>query len=107
MDRNTFLQRTKLKTKDIEIPDTGTVRVRELSAVQVSNYAKQHKAGAEEIDLLVSLVIGSVIDESGNPLFKETEAERQEIRELPLSVLKAIADTATELAGITEDAKKN
>ena len=44
-----------------------------VSAVQVSNYAKQHKAGAEEIDLLVSLVIGSVIDESGNPLFKDTE----------------------------------
>jgi hypothetical protein len=105
VDRNTFLAKAKLKVKDVEIPDMGTVKLRELSAAQVSHYAKQHKAGAEEIDLLTSLVIGSVIDDSGHPLFQDADAPH--IREMPLHVLKAVADNAVELAGIADDSKKN
>lgn len=107
MNRETFISRAKLKTRDIDIPDLGIVKVRELSAAQVSAYASEAKAGKEEIDLLASLVIGSVVDESGKPIFSDTDQDRKVVRDMPLSILKAVAETAADLAGITADSKKN
>jgi hypothetical protein len=106
IDRNEFLTRGKTrKTADVEIPDMGTVAVRELSAAEVSQYVKRHQDGQDDVDSLAWLVTTSAIDDAGKPLFRPEDAA--ELRDMPLHVLKPIADAVAKLAGLDGDAKKN
>jgi hypothetical protein len=68
-----------LKTKDIEIPDLGTVRIQELKGRQRDDFerstAQGQKANNDFRKLRAKLVVASLVNEDGTLMFVESEID--------------------------------
>lgn len=101
LNREALLARS-LSRREVELPDVGTVTVRELSAAEVGQYVKLHKADdADELSMLAWIVCRAVCDDQGKPLF--TDADLDAIKGMGLKTLKAIAEAVAGLSGLTDD----
>lgn len=103
----------KLKTKDVEVPGLGTVRVRQLTARQrdiheQSVYAAREKSGADP-EFRARVVAMGVIGEDDKRLFKDEDI--QEVSTFGADIIDLLYDEVAGLSGITskavEQAEKN
>lgn len=99
--------RRQAKTKDVELPDIGAVRLRSLSAGDAiafqSEVKKAQAAGRNEEELTFSFIARSWIDEAGELLFPEAEGI-EFAKTLDPETFKALAEEALKLNGLSEEA---
>jgi hypothetical protein len=95
MDKQTFFEATKPKSALVEVNGV-TVRVRELSARALQDLLEIKDRG----EFLVRLVLSTVVDEQGSPLFTEDDVGR--LHDTSPHALKVLADKAIELSGFAE-----
>lgn len=108
--RDQFLAKAKASFRTVDMEAFGlSIRIRELSAGEVKEVAKQ---GDASIHGNVPLLIASIIDpETGERLFRDCPEDRELLNGLPLSEVNRVADAIMELNNIKgekdEDAVKN
>src|SRR5688572_30312178 len=84
--------------------------VREVSAAEAKEYTEKQRAkGADDLGVAAWLVVRVVCDAEGRPVLTGDDVEA--VKELRLSVLKAVGEAAAKVSGWdkggAEDAKKN
>ncbi|WP_374690313.1 hypothetical protein [Accumulibacter sp.] len=92
---------------DREVPGVGTVRLRELSAPEVSDLREACKTEAQKADFGFHLVIASVVDDTGTPTF--TAADLPALRASAQSRIGELVSAVMTVNGfsVREDAAKN
>ncbi|HMW57857.1 MAG TPA: hypothetical protein PKA47_19950 [Accumulibacter sp.] len=92
---------------DRDVPGVGTVRLRELSAPEVSEIREACKTEAQKADFGFHLVIASVVDDTGTPTF--TAADLPALRASAQSRIGELVSAVMTVNGfsVREDAAKN
>ena len=92
---------------DRDVPGVGTVRLRELSAPEVSEIREACKTEAQKADFGFHLVIASVVDDTGTPTF--TAADLPALRASAQSRVGELVSAVMTVNGfsVKEDAAKN
>ncbi|MCM8580280.1 hypothetical protein [Accumulibacter sp.] len=92
---------------DRDVPGVGTVRLRELSAPEVSDLREACKTEAQKADFGFHLVIASVVDDTGTPTF--TAADLPALRASAQSRIGELVSAVMTVNGfsVREDAAKN
>ncbi|GEM_PF-2868900 len=90
-----------------DVPGVGTVRLRELSAPEVSDIREACKTEAQKADFGFLLVIASVVDDADQPTF--TAADLPALRASAQSRIGELVSAVMAVNGfsIQEDAAKN
>ena len=102
LSKATLLDKSALKRKDIEVPDVGTISIRQLSAAEVEELAKFEKANKDKgLDHLAWIFIRTVCTETGEAMFVKEDTDR--IKQMPLALLKAVTEEAVKFSGIDVD----
>lgn len=103
-----LLERLKKgKTKTVNIPDSDEkVQIRSLSVRELDAYGKAIQAPeADHVRLLLDLMILAVTDAEGKPVWTADNAD--ELRDLPLSVVKHVAEEIAAFSGVDQGSKKS
>jgi hypothetical protein len=92
----------KGKTKTVNIPDSEEkVHIRTLSVKELDAYIKAVQVpDADQVRLLLELLILAVTDENGKPQW--TADDYESLRELPLKVIKHVAEEIAMFSGVAE-----
>lgn len=92
---------------DRDVPGVGTVRLRELSAPEVSDLREACKTEAQKADFGFHLVVASVVDDTGTPTF--TAADLPALRASAQSRIGELVSAVMTVNGfsVREDAAKN
>ena len=95
------------KPKTITIPGSDeTIQVRSLSVREMEAYESAVKLpDVDHIALLLKLLIVAVINADGSPAW--AESDKESLRDLPLSTVRAVAEGVIEYSGIDPDSKKS
>lgn len=107
LDKSALLALFAPRIIDRDVPGIGTVRLRELSAPEVSDIRETCRTEAQKADFGFLLVVASVVDEQGAPAFTADDlpalraAAQSRIGELVTAVM-----TVNGFA-VREDAVKN
>jgi hypothetical protein len=102
MDRNRFLTTVVPRVKQVEIPgETEKMSVRGLTGTEVIEISKKF-ARMDYADF--PMLIYSVIDSNGQPLF--TEADLPALAALPMERTYPLLAAVKELSGMTSEAPK-
>ncbi|MEM5325173.1 hypothetical protein VSR34_00995 [Paraburkholderia sp. JHI2823] len=109
-----ILAAARLKTESVPVPEWGdgvVVIVTEMSGVARDAYYAKHK-GEKDVPISIvqaDLLISTVVDESGTPVFDESDVET--LRAQGSAALDRVADAAMRLNGMrpnaVEEAAKN
>ena len=115
LNREAFLKPVKVPEQVVDLPEMGgSVRVRGFTAKQRSEHERSFvlKSGkvnqAKQAERRERLIIQTVIDDEGNPLF--TEEDIPAIGRQPAVVIERLVDAALEVCGLApelEDSAKN
>lgn len=92
---------------DQDVPGVGAVRLRELSAPEVSDLREACQTEAQKADFGFHLVIASVVDDAGHPTF--TTADLPALRASAQSRIGELVSAVMAVNGfsVKEDAAKN
>ena len=107
LDKSALLAIFAPKIIDQNVPGVGTVRLRELSAPEVSDIREACKTEAQKADFGFLLVIASVVDDTGQPTF--TAADLPDLRASAQSRIGELVSAVMAVNGfsVKEDAAKN
>jgi hypothetical protein len=107
LDKAALLTLFAPKIIDRDVPGVGTVRLRELSAPEVSEIREACKTEAQKADFGFHLVIASVVDDTGTPTF--TAADLPALRASAQSRIGELVSAVMTVNGfsVREDAAKN
>ena len=107
LDKSELLARFAPQILDQDVPGIGVVRLRELSAPEVSELREQCKTDAQKADFGFHLVIASVVDDEGHPTF--TAADLPVLRASAQSRIGELVSAVMTVNGfsVKEDAAKN
>ena len=107
LDKAALLALFAPKIIDRDVPGVGTVRLRELSAPEVSDLREACKTEAQKADFGFHLVIASVVDDTGTPTF--TAADLPALRASAQSRIGELVSAVMTVNGfsVREDAAKN
>jgi len=107
LDKAALLALFAPKIIDRDVPGVGTVRLRELSAPEVSDLREACKTEAQKADFGFHLVIASVVDDTGTPTF--TAADLPALRASAQSRVGELVSAVMTVNGfsVKEDAAKN
>jgi len=97
MDKHTFLSNFAPKVELYELPGGDTIELQELTLEQRGKLHAAAKADPIEGQALIVCM--------GCKMF--TEADIQDVKQLPGDLVTDIADAIIELSGLSEDAEKN
>ena len=109
--REAILAARDWRHEDIEVPGWGTVRIRELSAAEYTEFAREFAGvttgDVEALKLFGRLVVAAVVDEQGEQLF--TAADLEVVQCKSLRTLQYVAEQILRFNGIggDEGAEKN
>lgn len=98
LTREQFLAHKKLATRDVEIPDLGTIRVREPKRLEWDEF--EHDGDHYG----VRLVVAFAVDEQGKRLFQDEDVTR--LLDLGTSKVETAAWAIMDLAGRTRAAQE-
>lgn len=108
LDKTAFLEATKLKTEDVEIPG-GKVRISELSGTDfLEIYTNPKYKTGDEMDMVKftpALLACTIVDESGSRIFTNEDVE--EIGRRTKDVFLQLAKVAKRLNGLSGEEIKN
>lgn len=107
LDKAALLALFAPKIIDKDVPCVGTVRLRELSAPEVSDIREACKTEAQKADFGFRLVIASVVDDTGAPTF--TAGDLPTLRGAAQSRIGELVSAVMAINGfsVKEDAAKN
>lgn len=95
------------KTKDVEVEGVGVVRLRALSAGEAQAFQaevkKAEKEGRDSEELAFALIARSWVNESGAPLFGESEGV-EVAKSLDPEIYNTLAKAVLELNGLSAKA---
>ncbi|MGN5354331.1 hypothetical protein ACQ4P5_20225 [Ralstonia sp. L16] len=97
----------QLKTEAVPVPELGgDVLISEMSGVaRDAYYAKEQTDENRPLSLRqADLIVCSAVDESGAPLFDESDVEQ--LRHLKAEILDRLASTAARINGLTKGAQE-
>jgi len=98
------IKSVELKTRQVDMPEWGgAVIIRELTAAEVSEGAKVARDNSQ--DTVIKTVIQATIDENGDRLFDDGDAEW--LIEKGFAPLLRMAQEIQELTGIKRDKNPN
>jgi len=97
MDKHTFLSNFAPKTQEHTLPGGDTIEIQELTLEQRGKLHATAKADPIEGQALI-VCMGCVMF---------TEADIQDVKQLPGDLVSDIADAVLALSGLAEDAEKN
>jgi hypothetical protein len=96
----------KGKRKEITTPEGEQITIRCLSVREIDAYSKAiQEPDADHVRLLLDLMILAVVDADGKPVWTADDAES--LRDLPLSVVKFVAEEIAKFSGVDQDSKKS
>lgn len=102
-DKQSLLAIFKPRVVEKFVKDVGTIRLRELSAPEVSEIRKACQAEDKKGDFGIKLVIASVVDQGDKPVF--SDADLPELRPAAQSRLGNLVTAVMEVNGFHIDAK--
>ncbi len=107
LDKLALLEIFKPKIIDSVVPGVGPVRLRELSAPEVSDIREVCKAGKNEAEFGFRLVIAALVDDEDKPVF--TADDLDTMRAASQRSIGALVVKVMEINGFTlkGDAEKN
>jgi len=107
LDKASLLARFAPQIIDRDVPGVGTVRLRELSAPEVSDLREACKTEPQKADFGFHLVIASVVDDTGAPTF--TTNDLPTLRASAQSRIGELVSAVMAVNGfsVKEDAAKN
>ena len=107
LDKSALLAIFAPKIIDQNVPGVGTVRLRELSAPEVSDIREACRTEAQKADFGFLLVIASVVDDTGQPTF--SAADLPALRASAQSRIGELVSSVMTVNGfsVKEDAAKN
>jgi hypothetical protein len=107
LDKTALLALFAPKIIDQEVPGVGRVRLRELSAPEVSAIREACKTDDQKADFGFHLVIASAVDDAGAPTF--TAADLPTLRASAQSRIGELVSAVMAVNGfsVKEDAAKN
>jgi hypothetical protein len=91
------LMQVKPKIATIDVDNVGTFHVREITGADVAWVAE-----AKGSRTLARLLVATLCNEDGSFLYKRNDADKLD-RELPFSVLSAVAEKAQVACGLPND----
>lgn len=91
-----------LKPVEVEVPEWGgSVFIRPISAAESLQFIADNERNKDKGDSAVRLMVLSVVDEDGNPLF--TEGDLPKVREKSFRAIMRIQKEALKLNGLGDD----
>ncbi|EXI77112.1 MAG: hypothetical protein AW10_04006 [Candidatus Accumulibacter appositus] len=107
LDKSALLALFAPKIIDQDVPGIGAVRLRELSAPEVSDIRETCKTESQKADFGFLLVVASVVDDQGEPAF--TAEDLPALRASAQSRIGELVTAVMAVNGFTvkEDAAKN
>jgi len=107
LDKSALLALFAPKIIDRDVPGVGTIRLRELSAPEVSDIREACKTDAQKADFGFLLVVASVVDQNAEPTF--TAADLPALRASAQSRIGELVTAVMAVNGfsVKEDAAKN
>ncbi len=107
LDKSALLALFAPKIIDRDVPGVGTIRLRELSAPEVSDIREACKSESQKADFGFMLVVASVVDDNGAPAF--TADDLPALRASAQSRIGELVTAVMEVNGfsVKEDAAKN
>lgn len=107
MNREQFLKGRELKVVEAEVPEFGTVRMRELSDSQRVREWELWLRPGEKVnkqrmqDARLKIVSLCAIDDEGNRFLSDEDFPR--LREFPAAVIQRLSEVALSLCGMSDD----
>lgn len=107
MNREQFLRGRAAKVVEVEVPDFGTVKMRELpESVRVREFDNWLRPGERvnkqrQQDARLKIVSLCVVGDDGQPYL--TDADFPEMRQMPAAIISRLADVAMNMAGLSDD----
>jgi hypothetical protein len=98
MNREAFFVR-KVVTKDIEVPEFGTVKIRKLTQSEVENVRKNYLNNSKELEGTRYVVAKATLDTDGNPFF--SDGDQAKLVEVDFDKINTIATAVMEFSGLT------
>lgn len=107
LDKAALLAIFQPKVIEKDVPGVGKVRLRELSAPEVSSIRESCKGDEKKGDFGFLLVIAAVVDDDGKPLFAASDLDA--LRGSAQGRIGEMVGAVMELNGfhVKEDAEKN
>lgn len=95
-----ILKANDLQIKEVEVPEwDGYVFIKPLSAAEALEFAEAAKE--KKSNAAVRLVVISVVDDEGNPLF--TDADIEQLKKKSMRAVMTIQKAALKLNGLSDD----
>lgn len=108
MNREKFLAGRELKTVEVELPEFGTVKLRELpDSVRIRDFDYWLRPNGEKLikarqqDARFKLITLCVVGDDNAPLLNEEDIPR--LREFPSPVISRLAEVAMSLSGLSDE----
>lgn len=98
ISRSDFDAATTLGTTEIEVPEWGGwIRLQQISTGDLIDWMEANEGPAKKT-AGIRLIVASVIDESGRPMF--TERDIAELRKKPVTVISKLVDAIQTFNGL-------
>lgn len=110
-NREALLGPAKRRFATVEIAGLGKIRIRSLTELERSRIEasvrdkKGQLSGTKLVDLKCQLIVETLVDEQGNPLFTKSDIER--IRQQDSKITNEIADAINKHVGFSDEDLEN
>jgi hypothetical protein len=107
MNREQFLRGRVSRIVEVEVPDFGTVRMRELpESLRVREFDLWLRPGEKihrqrQMDARLKIISLCIVGDDDQPYL--TEDDFPQMREMPAGVISRLADVAMNMAGLSDD----
>ena len=107
MNREQFLRGRLAKVVEVDVPDFGVVKMRELpESIRVREFDTWLRPGEKvnrqrQLDARLKIISLCVVGDDGQPYL--SDADFPEMRQMPSAVISRMADVAMNLAGLNDD----
>lgn len=107
MNREQFLKSRPVKTVEVDVPDFGVVKMRELpESVRVKEFDTWLRPGDKvhkqrQLDARLKIISLCVCGDDGQPYL--TEDDFPQMREMPSGVVSRLAEVAMSLSGLSDE----
>lgn len=106
LTRAAALEAYVLRTEDVPVPEWGgDVRIRELTAGDAAEFGNKVTKG-EDKEAMIVWIIGSAVDEEGNPLFEDTPDTRAALAKKGASAIMRLGNAVLKLNGLLKEEVK-